>query len=90
MDISYLQVLQLFLLFAIATIACYIIKPLLNQTCRSYIAYQFINVNPYYVHYKVNLKRADIESFEKYEVWRYIEKKWSALTQIITNIGLGV
>lgn len=75
MDLSYLQLMQLAMIFFVVYVMGRLILPIIKQ---QYIKVAIKNImirDLFYLDYEINLKRCDFESFDKYEIWRYIIKK---------------
>lgn len=75
MDYSYMQVLQLVLLLLLIYAASHLILPQIKT--RYIVPIVLVNhiSNLYFFHFDIHLDRCDFESFEKYDIWRYIQKK---------------
>jgi hypothetical protein len=75
MDLSYLQLLQLAMLFFVVYVIGYIIVPIIKQQYIKAATKDTIIHDLYYLDFDINLKRCDFEAFQKYEIWRYILKR---------------
>lgn len=75
MDISYLQLIQLAMVFFVVYIMGCIILPMIKQQYMKAATKNIIICDSYYLDYEINLKRCNFDSFEKYEIWRYIIKR---------------
>lgn len=75
MDLSYLQLLQLAMIFFVVYVIGCVILPIIKQQYINAATNDYIIHDLYYLDFTINLKRCDFESFEKYEIWRYIVKR---------------
>lgn len=75
MDLSYLHLLQLAMIFFVVYVLGCLILPIIKQQYIKATVHDEIIVDLCYLDFEINLKRCDFESFEKYEIWRYLLKK---------------
>ena len=79
MDISYLQLFQMLLIIVLIFGLCRIS---VSFPRRGYVLACVLPekyVHPVYYSYRLHIHNKDLYAFDKYQIWRYIEKRKSIL-----------
>lgn len=79
MDIGYLHLFQMLLIIILMFGLCRMCVSLPKWSCVPILVTADLCAHPVYYSYRRHIWKKDLYSFNKYQIWRYIEKRKSIL-----------
>lgn len=75
MDVSYLHLLQIILLMLLLFGMYRITAPVWRRSFVPVLIVRMLAVHPVYGHFRCRITRRNLDAYDKYQIWRYIEKR---------------